>query len=83
MYMAEGLVQGDIIAKAETKVGRKTTGELLEELAAIGGELLVAKLPEIAGGNITREKQDDSQATYADMLSKEDGRIDFEDTPEK
>lgn len=83
MYMAEGLDTGDMIAKAETKVGRKTTGELLEELAAIGGELLVAKLPEIAGGNITREKQDDSQATYADMLSKEDGRIDFEDTPEK
>ena len=52
MYMAEGLDTGDMIAKAETEVGRKTTGELLEELAAIGGELLVEKLPEIAANAI-------------------------------
>jgi len=83
MYMAEGLDTGDMIAKAETEVGRKTTGELLSELAEAGGDLLVSKLADIEAGRITREKQDDAQATYAAMLSKEDGRIDFTDAPEK
>lgn len=83
MYMEEGLDTGDMIAKKETEVGRKTTGELLSELAVLGGELLVSKLPDIERGINERVKQDDSIASYAAMLSKEDGRIDFADSPEK
>ena len=83
MYMEEGLDTGDMIAKKETEVGRKTTVELFSELAVLGGELLVSKLPDIERGTNERVKQDDSIATYAAQLSKEDGLINFDDSPEK
>ncbi len=83
MYMAEGLDTGDMIAKAETPIGRKTSEELLRELAATGAELLLDTLPAIENGTNQREAQDDRLASYAPMLSKEDGKIDFEKSPEE
>ncbi len=83
MYMEEGLDTGDMIAKKETSIGRKTSQELLSELAKMGGELLVSCLAEIAAGTARREKQDDSLATYAPMIFKEDGKIDFDRSPEE
>lgn len=83
MYMAEGMDTGDMIAKAETPVDRKTAEELLRELAVMGAELLIETLPAIENGTNRREVQDEQLVRYAPMLSKEDGKIDFEKSPEE
>lgn len=83
MYMEEGLDTGDMIAASKTEVGRKTTAMLHDELAKMGAELLINCLPAIENGTVERTKQDDSQATYAPMVFKKDGQIDFTKTPEE
>ena len=77
MFMAEKLDTGDVFAKAETEIGRKTTPELFDELSHLGASLLIEKLPELENGTAVRIPQDDAQATYAKMVFKEDGEIDF------
>ena len=46
-------------------------------LAPIGADLLLETLERLAAGSLMPEKQDDSQATYAPILKKEDGEIDW------
>lgn len=82
MYMAQGLDTGDMIAARSTPVARKTSAELHDELSHLGAELLLDTLPEIEKGTIDRVKQDDAQATYASMIAKQDGKIDFTQRPE-
>ncbi len=77
MYMEEGLDTGDMIAKSEIPIDRKTGGSLDDELAILGAELLARELQNIQTGNITREKQDDTKSTYAPMIFKKDGEINF------
>lgn len=81
MYMEEGLDTGDMIAKKVTEIGKKSQAELHDELAAMGGELLAEQLPNLALGNIVREKQDDALSTYAKMIFKKDGELNFEKSP--
>lgn len=83
MQMAEGLDTGDMIAKVRTEVGRKNGQELHDELAHLGAELLTETLPLIEAGKIAPEKQDDSMATYAGLITKGDGKIDFSRTPQE
>jgi methionyl-tRNA formyltransferase len=81
MYMEEGLDTGDMIAKKQTQVLRKTASQLHDELALLGGDLLSEQLVNIESGNIIREKQDDSLSTYASMIFKKDGELDFSKDP--
>lgn len=81
MYMAEGLDTGDMLAKVSTKIGDKTGQQLHDELAVMGAELLVQTLPQL--GSITGEKQDDALHTYAPMITKKEGHIDFSRTPQE
>lgn len=83
MRMAEGLDSGDMVAKAETPVDHKNFEELHDELAEMGAELLIKTLPEIESGEVKFVKQDDEKATYAGLISKNDGRINFARTPEQ
>jgi len=77
MYMGERLDTGDVFASAVSEIGRKTTPELFEELSVTGAKLLVSYLPKLADKSIVRIPQDDSKASYAKMVFKEDGIIDF------
>ena len=77
MQMAEGLDTGDMLTKAEVPIEKKTTAELMDELSGVGAKLLTETLPLIEKGEITPEKQDDSLSSYAGMIRKEDGRLDF------
>lgn len=77
MQMAEGLDTGDILAASETEIGRKTFLELHNELSLMGARLLMDCLQDIEEGLIKPIKQDDAKATYAHMLFKKDGLIDF------
>lgn len=83
MYMEEGLDTGDMIAARSTRIDRKTTSELHDELAEMGADLLVKTLPLIEDGVSGRTKQDDSKATYAPMIFKQDGLVDFSRSPEE
>lgn len=76
MQMAEGLDTGDILLQERTAIGpEETSGELFERLAPMGAALLVRTLAELGG--ITPIQQDEAGVTYASMLSKEMGRLDF------
>ena len=52
-------------------------GSGLLRLALLGAELLLETLPAYLGGSLTPQPQDESQATYAPMLKKEDGQLDI------
>ncbi len=79
MQMEKGLDTGDIISRASTKIGEyETAGELFDRLAKIGGELLVEVISALDSATaILKEKQDDSQSTYAEKITKETAQIDW------
>lgn len=83
MYMEEGLDTGDIIASRSTEIDKKTAADLHDELSLMGGELLLETLPDIETGTAVRTKQDDSKASYAPMVFKKDGLVDFNRPPEE
>ncbi|MEG0291350.1 MAG: methionyl-tRNA formyltransferase [Anaerovoracaceae bacterium] len=77
MLMEEGLDTGDMLATSRIKINKKTGGELHDELSVIGAELLRENLEKIEMGQLIPIKQDDSQATYAQMIFKKDAMLDF------
>lgn len=83
MYMAEGMDTGDMIVKAETKIGTKTVEEMHEELAELGARLLMDTLPQLLDGTAPRQAQEESLATYAPMVFKQDGVLDFAKSAEQ
>lgn len=83
MYMEEGLDTGAMLSKKSTPIADKNAEQLHDELAVMGAELLVQTLPELESGKIVPEEQEDTLSTYAKMISKKEGRIDFSKTPEE
>lgn len=79
MYMSEGMDEGDIIAVRSVPIAGKNAKELHDELADIGAQLLIDELDTL-GEKQTR--QDNSKATYAPMIVREEGHIDFKKSPE-
>ena len=78
MLMAEGLDTGDMLLKQAVKVENlETAAEYFDRLSAVGAELLLKTLAGLKAGEITPIKQDEAEATYAPMLSKEMCPIDF------
>ncbi|NLM14110.1 MAG: methionyl-tRNA formyltransferase [Epulopiscium sp.] len=78
MFMDEGMDTGDMILKREIPIEPEYTAEDLHDIMApVGAELLKETLDELIRGNIKREKQDENEATYAPMLKKENGLIDW------
>ena len=84
MQMDAGLDTGDILLQEEIPLSPRETGEsLYEKMAKIGGELLVKALPMIEAGTLTPVRQDNEAASYASMLKKEMGNIDWNMPAEK
>lgn len=78
MYMDEGLDTGDIIAVSKFEIGADDDFEAIHDRSAeIGSKLLSKTICEIEKGNIERIKQDDSLATYAKKVEREDCKLDF------
>lgn len=78
MYMAEGLDTGDMISRVEVPIEEEdTSGTLFVKLSAAGRDLLRAEMPRLAAGRVKATVQDESEATYAPNLSREDERIDW------
>lgn len=79
IFMDAGVDTGDIILSKSTSIGDdETAGELLERLSLVGGEVLARTCDLVASGQATRTKQDDSLASYAPRLSKQDGRVSWD-----
>ena len=84
MYMAEGLDTGDILLKLETAITDMDTGGTLHDrLAELAAEALAEALALLTAGTAPRLPQDDALATYAGKLSRENGRIDWNASPEQ
>lgn len=78
MYMEKGLDTGDIILQSRLKLAEdETGGSLFERLADEGAQLLIKTLEQLEQGIATRTKQDDSKSSYAKMLTKDMGKLDF------
>lgn len=78
MQMNAGLDTGDMLTRTVVPITMQDTGESLhDKLAAAGARLIVETLPLIEKGEVKPEKQDDSQSTYAKMLNKAMGKIDW------
>lgn len=76
MRMDAGLDTGDILLQRSTVIGEEETAvELMERLAITGAELLSETLANLSA--IKPVKQDNGQATFAPILKKEDGLIDW------
>ncbi len=78
MQMDEGLDTGDMLLTLKTKIGEnETAGELFDRLSVIGADALILTLDKIKDGTIKRIPQNDSDSSYAKMLDKNTGKIDW------
>lgn len=78
MQMNEGLDTGDMLTKVIVPIEDTDTGEsLFDKLAEAGAKLLIETIPQIEAGTLQPQVQDDSLSTYARMIKKEMGLIDW------
>jgi methionyl-tRNA formyltransferase len=78
MKMDEGLDTGAVYLEAETEIlPEDTAGTLGARLSVLGGELLLKTIDGLRNGLLTPVPQDDSGATPAPILKKEDGEVDW------
>ncbi len=78
MLLDAGLDTGPLLAKRALPLAPDETGQSLhDKLSQLGAELLVETLPRYLNGEIEPHEQDDSLATYAPRIKKEEGRIDW------
>jgi methionyl-tRNA formyltransferase len=76
MQMDSGLDTGPVFLQSSTLIGaRETAPELMERLAAMGADLLSKTLRQF--GDLEAKPQDEGRATFAPILKREDGQIDF------
>ena len=78
MYMVEKLDAGDIISQVEVAIEeRDHVGTLHDKLSVAGAKLLIDTIPPLLKGEISPIKQDDSKATFARNIKREQERIDW------
>lgn len=79
MLMDEGLDTGDILLTSKIKIlSDDTSGTLHDRLANLSADVLIQTIERIESGDITPISQDHAQATYAPLLKKNDGRMNWE-----
>ncbi|HEX3853844.1 MAG TPA: hypothetical protein VHW01_22930, partial [Polyangiaceae bacterium] len=78
MRLDAGLDTGDVLLESRVAIGPDTTAaELYPQLAGIGAKLVTETLERLEHSTITPQPQNDSQATLAPILTREDGRMDL------
>lgn len=81
MLMDQGVDTGDMLLHAATPIeGTDTAATLHDRLAEIGATLLVDTIQGLYDGTIFPRAQKHDNATYAPMLKKENGRIQWDDS---
>lgn len=78
IYMAKGLDSGDMLLKAEVEITDEDTfATIHDKMAVTGANLLLDTLDQLEAGTLERIPQDHDAATYAPMITKETGHIDW------
>ena len=84
MRMDIGMDTGDMLLQATLPItDEDTTGTMFDKLAELGGKVLIDTLAGLENGTVVPVKQDDSKATHAARILKEDEVIRWEDSAEK
>ena len=79
MLMDEGMDSGDILLQQETPLGAtETYGGLHDRLALMGAGLLMTSIEQVIEGTARRHQQDSSAVTFAPRLTKETGRLNWQ-----
>src|SRR5512143_3911737 len=79
MKMDVGLDTGPILSQKPIRLAPDdTAGAVFERLSHLGADLLIETLPDYLSGKIQPVPQTEDGATYAPMLKKEEGRLDFD-----
>ena len=77
MHMDEGLDTGPVLMAEHVAIGRRTSGELHNELSKLGADLMVRALAALERGSVAQTRQSEAGATYAKKILKEEARIDW------
>jgi methionyl-tRNA formyltransferase len=77
MCMDEGLDTGPVLMAERTDIGRKTYGELHDELSLLGANLMGRAIGALERGSIEEKPQPSEGATYAKKIDKSETRIDW------
>lgn len=81
MYMDKKMDAGDIISQRSIEIGENTIlDDLYYKLSILGRDLLLDTLPSIFNGTNDRIKQDEDKVTFGFNITKEEEKIDFNDT---
>lgn len=85
MQMDEGLDTGPEISKQNIEITQDTTAQSLHDaLSSLGGTMITDAIEQLAqNGALSSTPQDDNQTTYAPLLTKEDGHIDWNQTAQQ
>ena len=84
MQIDAGMDTGPILMQQEIAIGAsESTPELAARMAEAGAPLVIETLAKLGRGEISGRPQDSSHATYAPILKKEDGRVDWGHTAEQ
>jgi methionyl-tRNA formyltransferase len=84
MHMDEGIDTGPILSQRVVSIyADDTAGSLSDRLSVAGAELLIATLPQYLRGELHPRPQADTGVTYAPMLKKQDGLLDFTQNAEE
>lgn len=78
MQMDVGMDTGDILRQGATAIGATETAEqLTPRLAELGATLLIETLSGLERGEVVPRQQNEAEATYAPILKREDGQVDW------
>jgi methionyl-tRNA formyltransferase len=81
MRMDPGIDTGPTLRQKSIRISEETTaGMLSKSLSELGADLLIDTLTLYLSGELIPQPQDDASATYAPMIKKEDGGLDFSQT---
>jgi methionyl-tRNA formyltransferase len=84
MQINAGMDTGPILLQREIEIGPdETSPELAGRMSELGAELIVDTLLQFDRGEISPAPQDSAKASYAPILKKEDGRIDWARTSQQ
>lgn len=84
IQMDAGLDTGDVLLTTEIPLRITDTFAMIhDQLAELGGELLLKTIAQLAAGKLVRHQQDDAQACYAAKITKAEARIDWQQSAEK
>ncbi|MFN2187637.1 MAG: methionyl-tRNA formyltransferase [Candidatus Promineifilaceae bacterium] len=81
MQMDQGMDTGPVYSQLEARIeARETAATLHDKLAQLGADLIRRDLVDIIAGRLTAESQDEDYATYAPLIKKSDGEINWSDS---